>query len=289
MHALRLCFLLGWSAVAANAEWRIVGSDLLDGKFAVALQEVATREETRVTKKFTGSHHAWQELLAGRADLALLSFPPGQALPGEPWHCLPLAYHVVALLVAGELPLSRVSCERLAGIYGATGTAATARWADLGLRGDEAQREIIPHGLSARSGLSRALVRHEVLGGRDLRSGLTEHATPQELMARLLIEEGSIGFVPWPQDADRRLKPLAVARTETTPAYEPNSENVHRGDYPLRWPVWLVFRRAEAPLLFPLLRHLHGDAIAAALEKQGLLPLPRDVRRQQAFDLEVLK
>ena len=289
MHALRLCFLLGWGAVEAVAEWRIVGSDLLSGEFAGALELVAERGETKLTTKFAGSHAGWKNLQAGQADVALLSFPPGQALPGEPWHCLPLAYHVVAVLVTGELPVSSISFEGLAGIYGTTGRAGHVRWGDLGLTGDRAMREIIPHGLAARSGLSQALVRHEVLGARDYKSGLTEHATPGELVARLLTEEGAMGFVPWPLELDRRLKPLSVARTATLPAYAPTLENVHRGDYPLRWPVWLVFRRTEAPRLFPLLRQLHGDAIAAALEKQGLMPLPQDVRRQQAFELEVVK
>lgn len=289
MPALRLCFLLGWGAVAAGAEWRVAGSDLLAGEFSDALQAAATREETTLTTTFAGSHAGWKELQAGHADVALLSFPPGQALPGEPWHCLPLAYHVVAVLTARERPLSQISFEGLAGIYGRTGAAGHARWGDLGLTGDWAPRAITPYGMSARSGLSRALVKHEVLGARDFNSGLTEQATPAELVAQLVIEAGAVGFVAWPLELDQRLKALMVARTATMPAYAPTKENVHRGDYPLRWPVWLVFRRTDAPRLFPLLRQLHGDAIAAALEKQGLMPLPREIRRQQAFALEVLK
>lgn len=290
MSALRLCFLLGWGAAGvANPEWRIAGSDLLGEEFSVALQLAAEREATKLATRFDGSHTAWNELQAGRADVAVISFPPGQELPGDPWHCLPLAYHVVAVLAAVELPLNEISFEELADIYGGKGTAGNMRWGALGLRGDWVTREIIPHILCARSGLSRALMRHEVLGAREFKSGLTEHPAPGELVARLLIEAGAIGLAPWSPELEPKLKPLTVARTATTPAYGPTLDNVHRGDYPLRWPVWLVFRRTDAPRLFPLMRHLHGDAIAVALEKQGLMPLPQDVRRQQAFDLEVLK
>ena len=83
-------------------------------------------------------------------------------------------------------------------------------------------------------------------------------------------------------------KIVPIARDQTGRAYQPTAINVHRGDYPLNWPLRLVFRRNDVESLYPLLRFLLSDEIATELLKAGMVPLPEAVRRERIFDLERL-
>ena len=60
------------------------------------------------------------------------------------------------------------------------------------------------------------------------------------------------------------------------------------GDYPLRWPLQLVFRSDEVEMLYPLLRFLLSDEVAKQLEMSRLMPLPETIRRERIFELERL-
>jgi ABC-type phosphate transport system substrate-binding protein len=287
----RLCWLWLWSAAELCAAWRIAGSDLLAEDFSRDFRVAAEDAGLEVSLDFTGSHHGWRALEAGRADVALLSFAPGQNRPTDPWHCLPLAYQAVAVVVSAALPLAQVEQRQLAGIFAATGGAGLRRWGELGPTEEWLVREIVPlvPDATGSAAFTRVLARQLLLEGRDFHPLVTATPSPQALLAQLEREPGGIGLIPWPLPLDERFRLLAVGADQHAPAFLPTPENIHRGDYGLRWPLWLVFRREQAPQLLPLLRQLYGDKAAAALEKARFSPLPVAVRRQVAFDLEVLK
>lgn len=290
MHRGRLCCLLLWSAAELCAAWRIAGSDLLAPGFAEAFRSAAQNAGLEVSLDFAGSYHGWRALETGRADVALITLAPGQSPPADAWHCVPLAYHGVAVVVPAASPLAQITRSQLSGIFAATSGVGLRRWGELGLRDEWSVREIAPFAPSENAAdLVRVLVRQLVFDGRDFRAGLPEAAIPGDLISRLEHESGSIGFIRWPSPGVGQLRPVALAADDQAPAFLPTTENIHRGDYALRWPLWLVFRRAEAPQLLPLLRHLYGDKAAAALGEARFSPLPAAVRRQIAFDLEVLK
>jgi ABC-type phosphate transport system substrate-binding protein len=290
MRPGRLCCLLLWSAIELCAAWRITGSDLLAPGFAAAFRATAQNAGLEVSLEFAGSHHGWRALETGRADVALISLAPEQSLPADAWHRVPLAYHGVAVVVPVASPLAQVTRPQLAGIFAASGGVGLRRWGELGLRDDWSVREIAPLVPAENTpDMVRVLVRQWALAGRDFRAGLPEAATPGELISRLEREPGAIGFIRWPSPRAEGFRPVALAADDQAPAFLPTPENIHRGDYGLRWPLWLVFRREAAPRLLPLLRHLYEDNVAAALEEAQFSPLPAAVRRQIAFDLEVLK
>ncbi len=288
MRVSRLCFLLLLGASFARGEIRIVGSDLLGPTLPATVQAYAGRNELNLTVKLTGSHAGWEELQAGRADLALLSFPPGESLPGSPYHCVPLAYHTAMVLVSAALPLEQISFGQLAGIFGPTGPADFRRWGDLGLTGEWTAHPISPFALKSRVALAPAVFRHEVLADAALRPGVVELDSVDALVRQFTNLEGAIGLAAALPPGSEGVKALPVARDAGVAACAPTPENVHRGDYPLRWPVYLVFRRADVSRLFALLRYLQGDEVAGNLGAAGLMPVPQEVRNGQIFDLEQL-
>ncbi|MBP9914438.1 MAG: hypothetical protein KBF26_13640, partial [Opitutaceae bacterium] len=84
MRARLLTFLFMLSAGWGQAEIRIVGSDLLGPGLPAMLQAYAQSNELSLGSTFEGSYAGWRELAAQRAEIALLSFAPGEALPVAP-------------------------------------------------------------------------------------------------------------------------------------------------------------------------------------------------------------
>lgn len=196
---------------------------------------------------------------------------------------------MTVVLVPEVLPLGQLSFARLTGIFGAVGGTNFSRWGDLGLSGDWATRPIAPRAVNAGSNLATALFRHIVLRDGLLKPTVAGPENMEGLLHGLAqAEAGGIVLAAQLPPAGSGLKALAVAREENGVAFAPTPENVHRGDYSLCWPVYLVFRRVDAPRLFPLLRHLFGEETAQLCGEAGLMPLPVAVRTQQIFDLEQL-
>lgn len=288
MSALRLIVWLLLAGVWARADIRVTGSDVLGPALPVVLQDYAGRNELTLTVKLEGSHAGWEDLRAGRAEVALLSFPPSETLPGTPYICLPIAYHTTVVLVPAGQPLEQISFGRLAGIFGVAGKAEFRRWGEFGLTGEWTARPIAPMALGVQAGLAQAIFRHLVLAGGGLQGAVGERASAGGLLDRLAVEAGGIALAATVPLGESRVQALSVARDDRAVAYAPSAENIHRGDYPLRWPVYVVVRRADAPRLFGLLRYLLGEEVAGALAQAGLTPAPRGARNEQIFDLELL-
>jgi len=265
-----LIFYFLASVFSAGAEIRLVGSDLLGPGLSASLQDFARRTGTSLITDFAGSHPGWRELQDGYADLGLLAFPPGQPWPSEPYVCLPLAYHVALVLVSEALPLEQLSWPHLAGIFGAGGAGRVGRWGELGLSGEWTARAVLPRMCEDGGGLSAALFRHLVLHDRDYQPAVVRSESMESLLDELArTRAGGIALAPVLPPAGRGIKSLLIARTEAGPAASPTPENVHQGDYPLRWPVCLVFRRTDASRLRPLVRHLMGREIAHKCSQAG--------------------
>lgn len=288
MRAHLLTFLFMLSAGWGWAEIRIVGSDLLGPGLAETMQAYARRNELGISLKLEGSYAGWRELQARHADIALLSFPPGEPLPQPPYHSMPLAYHTAVVLVPEVLPLAQISFGQLAGIFGATERSSLRRWGDLGLTGEWTARSISPRALAPKAGLALGIFRHGVIKAGELKPGVLEQDAIETLLRRLATEEGGIALAATVPPDGMHLKALYVAMDDQAVAYAPTPENVHRGDYPLRWPVYLVFRRADAPRLYDVLRHLLGGEVAQQLANAGLTPVPAPARNEQIFGLEQL-
>lgn|GEM_PF-1997716 len=121
-----------------------------------------------------------------------------------------------------------------------------------------------------------------------MHSGVAVDTSPEEWRRHLLPSEGGLGLVAFSPPLDGGLNVLALALNQGGIAFAPTAENVHRGDYPIRWPVYLVFRRDDVKELYALLQFLLGEEAAASLGKGDLLPVPEPVRRAVLFSLEQL-
>ncbi|MCP5531502.1 MAG: hypothetical protein H7A44_13810 [Opitutaceae bacterium] len=267
---------------------RIAGSDLLARDLTPVLQAMADREERDVAVDFTGSHAAWQALQSGGADLGVLSLAPDQPPPDASFHVVPVAWQTVVVLAPATVQLNQISFAQLAGVFGAGEGSDWKRWGDLGVTGEMAPRSVTPWVLERPPLPTLGLFRHVVLRSRPLGSALRTETEATALIARLTSPEGGLALAARPPEPAAGIKVLPVSTEPDGVAFAPTTAAIERGDYPLQWPVYLVFRRADVSRLYPWLRFLLSDQAAAALTQAGLHPAAPDTRRREVFALEEL-
>jgi phosphate transport system substrate-binding protein len=273
-------------SVRAAAPVRVVGSDLLGVEFSKALHAFAARADLPLLLAFDGSRPGLDELKAGRADVGLLVFAPGEEVATVAFERRPIAYHRVVVLVPSALPLERLTLDQLERIFGEGGAGSFKTWGELGVSGDWAASAIMPCAPAVGTGLAPEFFRHLVLRDAAFKPGLTRFERPTELAEAFAGESRAIAIVPAQPAGLAGVRLLAVAARGGGPAFLPTLENIHTGDYPLRLPLTLVYRREASKALAPLLHFLFGDEAARLFEAAALAPLPAAIRRQQWPDLE---
>lgn len=261
------------------AEIRVAGSDLLGPEIAQAIIQSAEREGETVSAVFQGSRDGLVRLQSGRADLALVAFAPDERPPGPPMVVVPWSYHEAVVVVPESNPLTQVSLDQLGGVFGAEGYASFTDWKDLGAEEKQFRRPLFAHALDGASGgLAIDVFLRTALRTPRLRSTVVRHSTLAELIDRLAAEEGGIAILPAFPEKSARVRALSVSRNPKDPAYSPTPENIHTGDYPLCWPVYLMYRESDVVRLRPLFRFLWSDDCARVLHRGGLVAAPANVR-----------
>lgn len=278
--------LIGLIGSACAAELRIVGSDLLGADFTKACYVFSIREATPLAVIFDGSRPGLDQLKSGRADLALLTLPPADEPDASVFASLPLAWHRVVVIVPAVIPLERVTFSELAAVFGVGVPVSHNRWGDLGLTGEWSSSPITPLAPATRLGLTSENFRHAVLGDSALKPSVGRYDSAADLLQHLAGDSRAIALAPSLPAGATGLKLLSVALRSGDPAFSPTPENLHSGDYPLRLPLRIVFRREATAKLLPVLRWLLSDAAAVALERAEIVPVPESLRRQQVLALE---
>jgi phosphate transport system substrate-binding protein len=273
---------------SVHAEVRVVGCDLLGKGFSSELTAYSLRNDLDVKLDLTGSATGMEQLKMGAADLGLILFAPDDKKPEDQFMVVPVAYQTAVVVVPASLPLSQISYEQLSAIYGDQADFTIKRWGDLSVTGEWANRNILPNITGPGGGLSYDLFRYTVLRSPNLKPLVARQDSDKATLKRILGDEGGIAIMAMLPEKQSGLKALAVARKTNDVAFGPTSENVQSGDYPIRLPVYLVFKKSSAKHIQLVLRYLLSEEAVPLWKKAGLVPLPVQARNQQIFDLEVL-
>lgn len=271
-----------------HAEVRVVGSDLLGKNVTETLTAYSKRNDLGLTLDLEGSRAGLLQLKAGQADLAVVVFPPGENPPEDPFVALPVAYYTAVVVVPASLPLTQIKFNQLNAIYGDDAQSGLKRWNDLGVTGEWANRSILPNIPGPSGGITYDLFRYMVLTAPALKPTIGVRASLDETLASISGDEGGMAIMPVLPPNRPRLKTLLVGRGEHDVAFGPTPENIHSGDYPIRLPLYLVFRKDAVKRLQTTLRYLMSEDALPMWESAHLVPLPIQARNQQIFDLEVL-
>jgi phosphate transport system substrate-binding protein len=288
MRSIPLLLVLLCTTVVVRSEVRIVGSDLLGKEFEASITDYSKRNELGLSLNLDGSRSGLERLQAGTADLGLVMLSPGEKPPEAPFVALPVAYQTAVVVVPSSVPLTQVTFVQLNKIFGDIAQSGLRRWGDLGVTGEWTHRNLLPNILGPSGGLSYDLFRYTVLSSPALRPTVGVQTSLAESITRIRGDEGGMAVLPLLPENQPRLKTLLVARGPQDVAFGPTPDNVHSGDYPIRLPVYLVFRKDAVKSLQPILRYLLSEDAVKLWENAQLVPLPIQVRNQQIFDLEVL-
>lgn len=289
MRFFILCFLaITLTIPALRAEIRVVGCDILGKDFVAALSDYSRRNDLGIKLDLTGSGAGMEQLHAGLADLGLIMLAPGEKPPAAPFVVIPAAYQTAVVVVPSTLPLTQISFVQLNAIYADGADSTIKRWGDLGVAGDWANRNILPNISGPGGGLSYDLFRYTVLGTPALKPTVVVQDSVDATLRRISGDEGGIAIMPLLSDRQPGLKALLVARGVGDVAFGPTEDNVNSGDYPIRLPIYFVFKKSSAKQLQLVLRYLLSEEALPLWKGAGLVPLPVQTRNQQIFDLEVL-
>lgn len=252
---------------------RVAGSDLPGEAFEAALAMFAKRENVELTVEFAGSRSGLDDLKNGRADLALVAFAPDETPPDAAVYVMkPLAYRIAVVAVPEHIGMTQVSFNALDGFFGASGPAGFAIWKDAGVVGSVAPLGVSTHILEGDGGgLSVDLFARTALRVPKLKSSVLRYDRFEALRTQVAAPEGGLAVLPYVPPPGSGLRALLVAKAEGEPAFGPTRDNIHAGDYPLRLPVYLVYRAESVAKLGMLLEFLSSEEAALSLAKNPVI------------------
>ena len=276
-----LTLALGVSAVTA-AELRVVGSDLLGLEFTKAFYEFSGRKGVRLALALDGSRPGLADLKADRADLALLILPPAELSLLDDFETRPLGYVPVLIGVPAGCPITEITFEQLALVFGAgEGLRAPVHWKDLGVAGEWSEKLILPLVPQGALGVGADFFRQVVLNEASFNTAVRRYASPRDLVEEFPSDSRAIALVSAiPVGMASRLRAIPVARRAGQRAVAPTPENLYTGNYPLRLTVHLVFRTDRRLTLTALFDFLWSDAAARELERADVVPVPSKYRAE---------
>lgn len=277
-----LVLLLAVVLGSARGEIRVVGCDLLGPAFTQGLLDAGLRHRSELRVAFDGSLPGASRLEAGTADLGFLVSASDARESVGALESRPLAYFAVAVVVAAETPLARITLGQLAEVFGPREGAPRLRWSDLMVADHAGGGPIELHAPAPDSGLTHDLFRRGVLGGRSLRDTVRQQHDSVVLGRAVAAGPKALAFMAVPSASAAGLKIVPVATDARSPAFAPEPVELHAGRYPLRVTLRLVFRREARAQLAPLLGYLASDDAAERLRVGGWIPLPREVREEVA-------
>lgn len=259
---------------------RIVGSDLLGTGFTKALEQDATGNGYSVEQAFEGSRVGLEAVKAGTADAALVWLAPDEKVPEGNLVSELVAYRVAVVAVPAHIDVTEVTFEQLDGFFGADGGAGYSLWKDLGAGGSAAPLSVSTHvWADASAGFSTDFFSHLVLRTQRLKTSVIRHEKLEQLLSRVRLEEGGLAILPQLPPRSAGLRVLAVAKKKGDPAFGPSAENIHTGDYPLRWPLLLVYRSEDQERVRRWRTFLFSDGARKMMsEAAALTPVPTNAR-----------
>ena len=265
---------------------RIASSDLFEGFLGTALR-VSTPEGLEVPDvRFMGSRPALAALEAGEVDAAIIALPD-ERMPAGDFGYGPLAYQVAVIAVHETNPVQSIRLDQLRDIFGEAG--AIEDWGRVGATGTWVSRRMNTYALRRADILALELFRSHAMSDRPMRATTRYRENTRSLLREIAEDNAAIALVPTTR-MEPRTRALFIARDANTQPFSPSADNVMIGDYPLRLPFYVVYRRdLPAERRAQILRILYSDAMAGALEENDVLALPTRERRDRLMQAEMAR
>lgn len=260
---IRLSLLYLTACVAAQAgEFQVAVSDLIGDPVLATIQKLAEESSIDVDVVSVGSLPAMDALLSDEISLAIVAAPEGVALPNlsdDVFDTVTIAYSSAILAVSVANPIEEISLQDLRGIFGADTESSLEIWDELEVS-SLTGRSIKPLVVQSEQNVSTELFCHTVLEGSALKLSVNQ-VVHQEVEEMLTDNIASIAVVAHLPD-NPGIKTLMLSINLESPAFDPTNENVFYGDYPIRLPFKIVYKKDNQSELAAMISMLLSNAVA---------------------------
>lgn len=290
-----ICICLSSHFVVYASETRMAYSDLIPNDFQEILYQDATSLEKNINAVITnlsvsksGSLPMIEDFLSDRLDICIAALPEGSdfpALEDDKYIKIPFAYKSSVVVVNAENPMSEITIDQLATMFGASSTTSNLlSWRDFGMSSFSTS-PIKAYTVKEDNGISSDLFRYVVLDEKSFNAAVTFDV--EKNVQRMIVQDkAAIGVFPHiPENSN--LKALFVAQDEESIAYGPSIDNVYYSDYPIRLPFYIVYKIKDTERLYPLINTILGDSVADIIEDDDFFPLPKVIREKLIIDLQL--
>lgn len=281
--------------LASAEETRLAYSDLISNEFEellygdnVSLEKNVNADIANLSVSKSGTLPIIEDFLSNRLDICIVASPESIDLPlleDDNIIQIPFAYKSAVVVVNSENPISEITMDQLATIFGTSGaTSNLLTWRDFGMSSFSTS-SIKAYAVKEDHGISSDLFRHGVLGEKVFNPSVTVDI--QENVQRLITQDkAAIGVFPdIPQNPN--LKVLFVAQDAESIAYGPSADNIYYSDYPIRLPFYIVYNERDSERLYPVIKTLLSDSIADSLANDDFFSLPKIIREKLIIDLQL--
>ena len=268
---------------------RLGFSDLIPNEFQTILEQKHLASDIALNITQSGTIPMIEEFRSGNLDLCVLASPEGTlaSLPEElEISKIPIAYQSAVVIVHPDNPINELTLDQLASIFGNDASTVKVRsWRDIGLA-SFTMSLINPYAVHQSESIASDLFRHLVLGSSSFKQSVSAERS-HEIEKRVSQDKASIGVIT-SLPKMQNLKVLFLAKEDSAIGYGPNSDNIYFSDYPLRLPLYLVFKEANINRLYPLIKTILGEDISDFLQNNGFFPVPKMILDKYSAELEII-
>ncbi len=274
-----------------------IGSDTLNNLMTFWAEGFAKQyPNVKIQIEGKGSTTAPPALIAGAAQLGPMSRPMKASETdafekkyGYKPTAIAVALDALGVYVNKDNPIKSLSIEQVDAIFSSTracGAKANVNsWADLGLTGEWA-KPISLYGRNSASG-TYGYFKENALCKGDYKSSVKEQPGSATVVEGVTNDRFGVGYSGMGyKTAGVRLLPLAPVGS--TQVYEPSSDNVYAGTYPLSRYLYVYVNKAPGQPLDPLVKqfllYVLSQEGQQVVVKDGFIPLVQDI-----VDVEIRK
>jgi phosphate transport system substrate-binding protein len=212
---------------------------------------------------------------------------------------LPTAIDMLAVYMHKDNPIASLSMAQVDAIFSKTRNGGlqndVAKWGDLGLTGEWADKPISLYGRNSASGTYGYFKEHALKNG-DYKDSVKEQPGSSSVVQGIASDKYAIGYSGIGYvTADVRAVPLS--RDGKAAAVEAKPENAYAGTYPLARFLYVYVNRKPGVALDPLrrefVRYVFSQKGQADVLKDGYYPVPAkiafDALKQCGIDVPVVE
>lgn len=290
-----ICVCFSAHFIASAVETRMAYSDLIPNYLqeflyedTIALDKDLKADIFNLSVYKSGSLPMIEDFLSNRLDICILALPEGGDFPvleGDKVIKIPFAYKSSVVVVNAENPISEITTDQLATLFGASSFSSNLlNWRNFGLSSFSTST-IKAYAVKEANGISSDLFRHTVLNEKTFNTTVT-FEVEKNVQRMITQDKAAVGIFPnIPENPN--LKVLFVAQDDESIAYGPSIDNVYYFDYPIRLPFYIVYNIRDTERLYPLITTLLSDSVADILSNDNFFPLPKVIREKLIIDLQL--